>query len=182
MKAVATTLIALLALAACSAEGDPNGLGTPSPSPQPSTRTVEPEPTPSPETSPSPEDAGPARPRQGRGTLRALRPQRHRVRRGHRRTGRRSRGHALQGPGLDSSGRGRSLSGELLPVEPLQGRGRAVEPAGSDGPGSAGERREPGDLAERQPVRDEQRRLLRVGRRRRSSRSSARHQGNGRGG
>jgi len=63
MKAVATTLIALLALAACSAEGDPNGLGTPSPSPQPSTRTVEPEPTPSPETSPSPEDAGPARPR-----------------------------------------------------------------------------------------------------------------------
>ncbi len=63
MKAVATTLIALLALAACSAEGDPNGLGTPSPSPQPSTRTVEAEPTPSPETSPSPEDVGPARPR-----------------------------------------------------------------------------------------------------------------------
>ena len=60
MKAVATTLIALLALAACSAEGDPNGLGTPSPSPQPSTRTVE---EPTPEASSTPEEDGPAQPR-----------------------------------------------------------------------------------------------------------------------
>jgi glucose/arabinose dehydrogenase len=61
MKAVATALTALLALTACSAEGDPNGLGTPSPSPQPSTRTVEPES--SPQQAPSPADEGPARPR-----------------------------------------------------------------------------------------------------------------------
>jgi glucose/arabinose dehydrogenase len=61
MKAVATTLIALLALAACSAEGDPTGLGTPSPSPQPSTRTVEPES--SPQESTSPENDGPPSPR-----------------------------------------------------------------------------------------------------------------------
>jgi glucose/arabinose dehydrogenase len=61
MKAVATALIALLALAACSAEGDPNGLGTPSPSPQPSTRTVEPDS--SPEQDPSPDEDRPVRPR-----------------------------------------------------------------------------------------------------------------------
>lgn len=61
MKAVATTLVALLALTACSSEGAPTGLGTPSPSPQPSTRTVEPETSPAP--SPSAENRGPARPR-----------------------------------------------------------------------------------------------------------------------
>lgn len=59
MKATATALIALLALAACSDEGDPTGLGTPTPSPQPTTRTVEPE---APESS-SPEPRGLARPR-----------------------------------------------------------------------------------------------------------------------
>ncbi len=46
MKAAATVLTAVLALAACSAGGDPSGLGTPSPSPQPSTRTAEPGGTP----------------------------------------------------------------------------------------------------------------------------------------
>ena len=61
MKAVATTLVALLALTACSSEGAPTGLGTPSPSPQPSTRTVEPETSPAP--SPSAENRGPAKPR-----------------------------------------------------------------------------------------------------------------------
>jgi glucose/arabinose dehydrogenase len=57
MKAVATTLIALLALTACGSEGDP--AGTESPSPQPTTRTAEPT---SPQPSPSPEDRGQARP------------------------------------------------------------------------------------------------------------------------
>ncbi|HSJ19163.1 MAG TPA: PQQ-dependent sugar dehydrogenase [Nocardioidaceae bacterium] len=57
MKAVATTLIALLALAACGSEGDP--AGTESPSPQPTTRTAEPT---SPQSSPSPEERGPVRP------------------------------------------------------------------------------------------------------------------------
>jgi glucose/arabinose dehydrogenase len=57
MKAVATTLIALLALTACGSEGDP--AGTESPSPQPTTRTAAPT---SPRPSPSPEDRGPVRP------------------------------------------------------------------------------------------------------------------------
>jgi glucose/arabinose dehydrogenase len=57
MKAVATTLIALLALTACGSEGDP--AGTESPSPQPTTRTAEPT---SPQPSPSPEERGPVRP------------------------------------------------------------------------------------------------------------------------
>jgi len=61
MKAVATTLAALLALTACSSEGAPTGLGTPSPSPQPSTRTVEPETSPT--LSPSAENPGPVKPR-----------------------------------------------------------------------------------------------------------------------
>jgi glucose/arabinose dehydrogenase len=58
MKAVATTLIALLALTACGSDGEPTG--TESPSPQPTTPTAEPT---SPEASPSPEDEGPVRPR-----------------------------------------------------------------------------------------------------------------------
>jgi glucose/arabinose dehydrogenase len=58
MKAVATTLIALLALTACGSDGDP--AGTESPESQPTTRTVEPT---SPEESPSPEGEGPVRPR-----------------------------------------------------------------------------------------------------------------------
>ena len=61
MKAVATTIVALLALTACSPEGAPTGLGTPSSSPQPSTRTVEPETSPAP--SPSAENRGPVKPR-----------------------------------------------------------------------------------------------------------------------
>ena len=61
MKAVATTLVALLALTACSSEGAPTCLGTPSPAPQPSTRTVEPETSPAP--SPSAENRGPVKPR-----------------------------------------------------------------------------------------------------------------------
>ncbi len=59
MKAVATTLIALLALASCNSEGDPTGLGTPTPSPQPTTRTV----APNDSQAPSPRTGGPARPR-----------------------------------------------------------------------------------------------------------------------
>ncbi len=48
MKPALTTLlrnvavVALLGLAACSSEGDPDGLGTPSPTPQPTTQTGEP--------------------------------------------------------------------------------------------------------------------------------------------
>ncbi|HSE09011.1 MAG TPA: PQQ-dependent sugar dehydrogenase [Nocardioidaceae bacterium] len=60
MKAVATTLLVLLALASCTTEGDPDALGTPSPSPQPTTRTVEPDSSPA---GPSPENDGPAHPR-----------------------------------------------------------------------------------------------------------------------
>ena len=63
MKAVALTLAVLLALTACSTEGDPDGLGA-SPSPQPSTLTGEPsssEPAPSDDASATPE--GPVRPR-----------------------------------------------------------------------------------------------------------------------
>jgi glucose/arabinose dehydrogenase len=58
MKAVATTLTALLALTACGSEEDP--AGTDSPGSQPTTRTAEPT---SPQTTPSPEDEGPVRPR-----------------------------------------------------------------------------------------------------------------------
>jgi glucose/arabinose dehydrogenase len=58
MKAVATTLTALLALTACATEEDPAGTG--SPTSQPTTRTVDPT---SPEANDSPEDEGPARPR-----------------------------------------------------------------------------------------------------------------------
>ena len=61
MKAAATVLTAVLALAACAPEGDPTGLGTPSPSPQPSTRTAETGASPDP--SGSPEDTSPVRPR-----------------------------------------------------------------------------------------------------------------------
>ena len=61
MKAVASVLLFLLALTACSAEGDPNGLGTPPSAPQPSTRTGEPGPASAPNSSPA--DKGPATPR-----------------------------------------------------------------------------------------------------------------------
>ena len=61
MKAVASVLLFLLALTACSAEGDPNGLGTPPSAPQPSTRTGEPGPASGPSSSPA--DKGPATPR-----------------------------------------------------------------------------------------------------------------------
>ncbi len=69
MKAVAPTFVALLALAACSAEGQPTGLGTPSPSPQPSTRTVQPTDSPS----ASPGTKGPVRPRVAGTVARGLR-------------------------------------------------------------------------------------------------------------
>jgi glucose/arabinose dehydrogenase len=55
MKAVAATLTALLALAACAPEGDPSGLGTAPPSPQPETRTGEPAPTSTPGSSEEPD-------------------------------------------------------------------------------------------------------------------------------
>jgi glucose/arabinose dehydrogenase len=58
MKAVATTLIALLALTACGSDEEP--AGTETPSPEPTTPTVEPT---SPAASPSSEDEGPVRPR-----------------------------------------------------------------------------------------------------------------------
>ena len=61
MKAVASVLLFLLALAACSAQGDPNGLGTPPSAPQPVTRTGEP--GLASETSSSPVDDGVPRPR-----------------------------------------------------------------------------------------------------------------------
>ncbi|HSE71167.1 MAG TPA: PQQ-dependent sugar dehydrogenase [Nocardioidaceae bacterium] len=58
MKAVASVAALLLALTACSTEGDPTGLGTPSPSAQPMTRTGEPRPE-----QEATEKAGPIRPR-----------------------------------------------------------------------------------------------------------------------
>src|SRR5512144_2114298 len=61
MKAVASVLLFLLAVAACSAEGDPNGLGTPPSAPQPVTRTGEP--APAPQTSSPPRDNQPPLPR-----------------------------------------------------------------------------------------------------------------------
>ncbi|HEX6247385.1 MAG TPA: PQQ-dependent sugar dehydrogenase [Nocardioidaceae bacterium] len=82
MKAVATALTALLVLAACSPDDEPESLGG-DPSPQPSTRTAEPAPSPSPEASrTSPEasgasgpsqDAGPVRPRVAGTVARGLR-------------------------------------------------------------------------------------------------------------
>lgn len=57
MKAVATTIVALVVLSSCTPQGDPGGLGSSSPSPQPSTRTGEPAP------SPTATSRGPARPR-----------------------------------------------------------------------------------------------------------------------
>jgi glucose/arabinose dehydrogenase len=60
MKAVATTLTALLALTACASEGEP--AGTETPEPRPTTPTAEPT-SPEASPSPSPENEGPARPR-----------------------------------------------------------------------------------------------------------------------
>jgi glucose/arabinose dehydrogenase len=61
MKAVAATLVTLLALAGCSTQGDPDGLGATSPEPQPSTQTGQPS---TPDTgSAAPSPSGPARPR-----------------------------------------------------------------------------------------------------------------------
>jgi glucose/arabinose dehydrogenase len=60
MKAVATTLTALLALTACASEGEP--AGTETPEPRPTTATAEPT-SPEASPSPSPENEGPARPR-----------------------------------------------------------------------------------------------------------------------
>jgi glucose/arabinose dehydrogenase len=62
MKAVATTLTALLALTACASEGEP--AGTETPEARPTTPTAEPtSPEASPSPSPSPREGGPARPR-----------------------------------------------------------------------------------------------------------------------
>lgn len=47
MKAIAVTVVALLALVACAPQDTPQGLGSASPSPQPTTRTGEPAPAPS---------------------------------------------------------------------------------------------------------------------------------------
>jgi len=59
MKALASTLAALVVLTACSPDGDPTGLGTQEPTPQPSTRTGEPHPTPSEPPSSSPSESAP---------------------------------------------------------------------------------------------------------------------------
>jgi len=63
MKVVATTLAALLVLAACSAEPEAGSLGAASPAPQPSTLTGEPTSPTTPSRSADATPAGPVRPR-----------------------------------------------------------------------------------------------------------------------